>query len=123
MRIQVIDGHPDAGSERVVAIHGVARKGFEAVRQAFAENFSRRHELGAACCIYQRGEKVVDLWGGIRNRATGEAWEENTWSWCSRQPRASRPWPWRWPIRAAGSTTRSGCARIGRSSPRRARTK
>jgi CubicO group peptidase (beta-lactamase class C family) len=78
MRIQVIDGHPDAGSERVVAIHGVARKGFEAVRQAFAENFSRRQELGAACCIYHHGEKVLDLWGGIRNRATGEAWEEDT---------------------------------------------
>jgi hypothetical protein len=39
MRIQVIDGHPDAGSERVVAIHRVVRKGFEAVRQAFADNF------------------------------------------------------------------------------------
>lgn len=61
-----------------VAIHGFARAGFEAVREAFADNFSRRHELGAACCIYEQGEKVVDLWGGIRNRATGEAWEEDT---------------------------------------------
>jgi CubicO group peptidase (beta-lactamase class C family) len=61
-----------------VAIHGFARPGFEAVRGAFAENFSRRNELGAACCIYQDGEKVVDLWGGIRNRATGEPWEEDT---------------------------------------------
>jgi len=48
------------------------------VREAFAENFSRRHELGAACCIYHHGEKVVDLWGGIRNKSTGEAWEEDT---------------------------------------------
>jgi CubicO group peptidase (beta-lactamase class C family) len=23
-------------------------------------------ELGAACCVYRHGEKVVDLWGGIR---------------------------------------------------------
>src|SRR5690349_317232 len=61
-----------------VAIHGFARAGFEAVREAFADNFSRRHELGAACCIYHHGEKVVDLWGGIRNKATGEAWEEDT---------------------------------------------
>jgi CubicO group peptidase (beta-lactamase class C family) len=61
-----------------VAIHGFARAGFEAVREAFAENFSLRHELGAACCIYQHGEKVVDLWGGIRNRATSEPWEEDT---------------------------------------------
>lgn len=61
-----------------VAIHGFAQAGFEAVRDAFADNFSRRHELGAACCIYKDGEKVVDLWGGIRNKATGEAWEEDT---------------------------------------------
>ena len=52
--------------------------GFEAVRDAFAENFSRRHELGGACCVYHRGEKVVDLWGGVRNKATGEPWEEDT---------------------------------------------
>jgi len=59
-------------------IHGFAGSGFEAVHEAFADNFSRRHELGAACCIYQNGKKVVDLWGGIRNRATGEPWEEDT---------------------------------------------
>lgn len=51
---------------------------FEAVREAFAENFSRRKELGAACCVYRNGEKVVDLWGGIRNKATGEPWEADT---------------------------------------------
>jgi CubicO group peptidase (beta-lactamase class C family) len=28
--------------------------------------------------VYCRGEKVVDLWGGIRNRATGEPWEKDT---------------------------------------------
>ncbi|WP_224244631.1 serine hydrolase domain-containing protein [Hyalangium gracile] len=59
-------------------IAGFARPGFEAVREAFIENFERRKELGAACCVYYRGEKVVDLWGGIRNAATGEPWEEDT---------------------------------------------
>ncbi len=60
------------------AIGGFVRPAFEAVREAFVENFERRHELGAACCVYHRGEKVVDLWGGIRNEATGEPWEEGT---------------------------------------------
>lgn len=60
------------------AVAGFAKPGFEAVRQAFIENFERREELGAACCVYHRGEKVVDLWGGIRDRATGEPWEEDT---------------------------------------------
>ena len=59
-------------------IHGYVGKGFEAVREAFRENFSHRKELGAACCVYHHGEKVVDLWGGIRNKTTGEPWEEDT---------------------------------------------
>jgi CubicO group peptidase (beta-lactamase class C family) len=42
------------------------------------ENFAQRNELGGACCVYQNGEKVVDLWGGIRDRAAGEPWEEDT---------------------------------------------
>jgi CubicO group peptidase (beta-lactamase class C family) len=57
---------------------GSVKPGFEAVQEAFAENFARRNELGAACCIYYQGEKVVDLWSGIRDRATGEPWEEDT---------------------------------------------
>jgi CubicO group peptidase (beta-lactamase class C family) len=48
------------------------------VHAAFLENFFRRKELGGAVCVYRRGEKVVDLWGGIWNRATGEPWEEGT---------------------------------------------
>ncbi len=62
----------------VIRIEGHVSTGFEAVRDAFAENFSRRHELGGACCVYHRGEKVVDLWGGVRNKETGDQWEENT---------------------------------------------
>jgi CubicO group peptidase (beta-lactamase class C family) len=59
-------------------IHGFVHSGYEAVREAFAENFARRREIGAACCVYHKGEKVVDLWGGVRNQTTGEPWEQNT---------------------------------------------
>jgi len=59
-------------------IQGYVRRGFEQVREAFAENFARRGELGGACCAYYRGEKVVDLWGGVRNKKTGEHWQEDT---------------------------------------------
>jgi len=51
---------------------------FGAVRDAFAENFARRRELGGTCCAFEHGEKVVDLWGGIRNRRTREPWEQDT---------------------------------------------
>lgn len=60
------------------AVQGQVARGFEHVRAAFADNFTRRRELGGACCAYHRGDKVVDLWGGIRNKQTGEPWEQET---------------------------------------------
>ena len=50
----------------------------KACGDAFADNFARRHELGGACSVYHHGGKVVDLWGGIRNKQTGEPWEHDT---------------------------------------------
>ncbi len=61
-----------------VPVFGDVSSGFDDVRDAFTENFIRRGELGGACCVYYRGRKVVDLWGGIRNKATGEPWERDT---------------------------------------------
>jgi len=59
-------------------VEGHVSRGFEQVRDAFEENFARRAELGGACCAFYRGEKVVDLWGGVRNTVTGEPWERDT---------------------------------------------
>src|SRR5215471_3278439 len=61
-----------------VDIQGRVTRGFEPVREAFIDNFGRRDELGGACCVFYLGEKVVDLWGGIRNKWTGEPWEQDT---------------------------------------------
>lgn len=59
-------------------IHGNVSPGFEAVQTAFARNFTERGELGSACTIYYRGEKVVDLWGGYRNPQKTLPWQEDT---------------------------------------------
>jgi CubicO group peptidase (beta-lactamase class C family) len=59
-------------------VEGHTSRGFEQVRAAFADNFRMRGELGGACCVFSRGEKVVDLWGGIRNRETGDPWDADT---------------------------------------------
>ena len=59
-------------------VHGEVSRGFGAVREAFEENFAHRQELGGACCAYRHGEKVADLWGGIRDKGTGEPWEQDT---------------------------------------------
>src|SRR5262245_12632421 len=63
-------------SEAVV--HGTVAPGFELVREVFSNNFRHRGEIGAACAVYLRGEKVVDLWGGQRDHETGAPWEEDT---------------------------------------------
>ena len=59
-------------------IEGSVSPGLDAVRAAFEDNFARRRELGGACCAFHNGEKVVDLWGGIRDANSGEPWEHDT---------------------------------------------
>ena len=51
---------------------------FQDVRREFERNFSERNELGAACAIYHRGKKVVDLWGGFCCEQTRTPWTEQT---------------------------------------------
>ena len=59
-------------------IEGMATPEFQDVRVEFERNFSERNELGAACVIYHRGKKVVDLWGGFRCEQTRQPWTEQT---------------------------------------------
>jgi CubicO group peptidase (beta-lactamase class C family) len=59
-------------------IHGTVAPRFEKVRDAFQKNFDEGKEIGAAFSAYHRGEKVVDLWGGIADPATGSPWNEDT---------------------------------------------
>jgi CubicO group peptidase (beta-lactamase class C family) len=59
-------------------IEGYVASGFEEVRSEFERNFSSRNELGAACAAYVGGEKVVDLWGGVRDTRSGDPWGEHT---------------------------------------------
>lgn len=59
-------------------IDGTVALGFESVRDAFAENFAERGELGGAVCVVVDGEVVVDLWGGVRDAETGVLWSSDT---------------------------------------------
>jgi CubicO group peptidase (beta-lactamase class C family) len=61
----------------VTTIEGWVAPGFEGVRQVFQGNFDAGTEVGAAFAAYHRGQKVVDLWGGLADQRTGRAWEEN----------------------------------------------
>lgn len=59
-------------------IHGEVAPGFEAVEAEFRKNFAERGEIGAAVTVYYRGSKVVDLWGGYRDRRSLAPWDEGT---------------------------------------------
>jgi CubicO group peptidase (beta-lactamase class C family) len=59
-------------------LHGWTAPGFDGVRDAFIANLDSGSEVGAAFAAYHRGEKVVDLWGGVADQATGAPWVENT---------------------------------------------
>jgi CubicO group peptidase (beta-lactamase class C family) len=60
-------------------IQGTAAAGYEPVADALRALLSRPEEGGggAAVCVYHRGEKVVDLWGGARDGA-GSPWTADT---------------------------------------------
>ncbi len=71
-------------------IHGHVEPGYEKVRDAFEANFEldidpmagmlggSPREIGAAFTLYRGGEKVVDIWGGIADAASGREWDERT---------------------------------------------
>jgi CubicO group peptidase (beta-lactamase class C family) len=45
-------------------VHGFCAAGWEGVRDAFAANFERGDEVGAAYAVHHDGRLVVDVWGG-----------------------------------------------------------
>ena len=59
-------------------IGGHCDPAFAGVRDAFAENFARGEEVGAAVAVYVDGRPVVDLWGGLADHRTGRPWLADT---------------------------------------------
>ena len=59
-------------------VDGWTAPGFAGVADAFQKNFDDGREVGAAFAAYHRGEKVVDLWGGVADQTTGAPWDEDT---------------------------------------------
>src|ERR1700688_3700767 len=51
---------------------------FNRVKDAFAENFEKRNEVGAACAIMLDGKSVVDIWAGHADKAKTKPWTRDT---------------------------------------------
>ena len=61
-----------------VTINGNCTPPFARVRAEFERNFIERGEVGAAVCVYLDGKPVVDLWGGYKDLARTEPWQQDT---------------------------------------------
>jgi CubicO group peptidase (beta-lactamase class C family) len=59
-------------------IEGFADPRFARVVEGFIENFSEGLETGACTAIVHKGETVVDLWGGFKDRLKTKPWEKHT---------------------------------------------
>jgi CubicO group peptidase (beta-lactamase class C family) len=72
-----------ASQERSVAMADIRIEGnceprFERVKAAFAENFEKRNEYGAAVAVTLDGKPVVDLWAGHTDKARTIPWDRDT---------------------------------------------
>lgn len=70
----VWEGHMEGAvlAGRRATVHGRVDPGYEAVRDALADNLAANGELGAAVCLYRDGVPVVDAWGGWADPWTGQ---------------------------------------------------
>ena len=59
-------------------LRGTYAAGYEAVADAFVNNFENEGEVGASVCITVDGESVVDLWGGLKEIETETPWQDDT---------------------------------------------
>ncbi|MCC7346438.1 MAG: beta-lactamase family protein, partial [Variibacter sp.] len=68
----------DVSTDAPLLIHGTCEPEFAAVRREFEDNFRRRKEIGSAVAVYKDGRKVVDLWGGYKDRERTKPWQPDT---------------------------------------------
>ncbi|MGH7790250.1 MAG: serine hydrolase domain-containing protein [Candidatus Binatia bacterium] len=60
-------------------LHGYVHPDFWPVARSLTRQLQRGPRGGAAVCVYHRGQKVVDIWGGVKD-AAGNPWQEDTMS-------------------------------------------
>jgi CubicO group peptidase (beta-lactamase class C family) len=65
-------------SDAKTEIQGRCAPGFEPVREAFAQNFAQRDEIGASVAVVAGGRQVVNLWAGWADPARTRPWQEDT---------------------------------------------
>ena len=60
-----------------IAAESIVEPGWGAVADTFRANFEHG-DVGAACCVYEDGLPVVDVWGGLADRGASRPWARDT---------------------------------------------
>src|SRR5262245_25529735 len=81
--IVILSIEPPTKKERTamtpaVEIHGFCHPRSARVRDAFADGFRERDEIGAGVAVVADGECVVELWAGHADPARARAWRRDT---------------------------------------------
>jgi len=64
--------------DRLVPLNGICERGFEAVLDAFVENYRSEEEVGSAVSVVVDGRTVIDLWGGWKDAGMQREWQHDT---------------------------------------------
>jgi len=62
----------------MVEVQGHVTERFTPVAERFREHFETAGEVGASLCVWHRGERVVDLWGGRMGLDDDRPWQADT---------------------------------------------
>ena len=60
------------------SIQGTFEPGFAPVVQMLQDMLQQPEQRGAALCVYQHGQRVIDVWAGVVDRAGRQPWQGDT---------------------------------------------
>ena len=60
------------------SIQGTFEPEFAPVVQMLQDMLQQPEQRGAALCVYQHGQRVIDVWAGVVDRAGRQPWQEDT---------------------------------------------
>lgn len=77
-RNDTLESHVLSQDRGVVIVNGVVAPGFESVREVFVDIVNTQDGTGAAVAAWSDGRWIVDLWGGHRDAARSQPWQQDS---------------------------------------------
>ena len=62
----------------ILRVEGECDPRFERVRSLLERNVESKSEIGASLCVWHKGRKVIDLWGGLADKKKKTPWSHDS---------------------------------------------